>query len=170
MDSDNTNKEIYALWDIITYEIVYDLGEGELTTPNPFSYNVETETFTLNKPTKIGYTFLGWTGTNGDTPEKNLTIERGSTGDREYIANWAENVVVVNINKDNVAWSDTGMYVALFQNGEEKYSTTIESGTQVTFNLVYEGTYDVYAGKSYLNKNDLVDTGIDVVVGDAANP
>ena len=170
MDSDNTNKEIYALWDIITYEIVYDLGEGELTTPNPTSYNVETETFTLNKPTKIGYTFIGWTGTNGDTPEKNLTIERGSTGDREYIANWAENVVVVNINKDNVAWSDTGMYVALFQNGEEKYSTTIESGTQVTFNLVYEGTYDVYAGKSYLNKNDLVDTGIDVVVGDAANP
>ena len=170
MDSDNTNKEIYALWDIITYEIVYDLGEGELTIPNPTSYNVETETFSLNKPTKIGYTFLGWTGTNGDTPEKNLTIERGSTGDREYIANWAENVVVVNINKDNVAWSDTGMYVALFQNGEEKYSTTIESGTQVTFNLVYEGTYDVYAGKSYLNKNDLVDTGIDVVVGDAANP
>ena len=169
VNSNDTNQELFAIWVKLTYEITYELNDGELLFPNPSFYEIDTETFTLNNPTKTGFVFLGWTGSNGDVPEKTITIERGSSGDREYIANWAQNIVVVNIDKDNVAWSDSGMYVGLFQDGVEKYSTTIESGSQAIFNDVYDGTYDVYASKSYLNKDSAVDTGIDVVVGENTN-
>ena len=32
---------------------------------------------------------FGWTGSNGDTPELTVTIPKGSTGDKYYIANWS---------------------------------------------------------------------------------
>ena len=36
----------------------------------------------------MGYEFLGWTGTGIIEPEKTVTIEKGSHGNREYTANW----------------------------------------------------------------------------------
>jgi len=52
------------------------------------TYTIETATFTLTRPVKSGYTFSGWTGTNGETPQTFVTIPKGSTGDRDYHANW----------------------------------------------------------------------------------
>lgn len=71
---------------LITYTISYEMNGGNAT--NPTSYNVNTETFTLNNPTKEGYKFIGWTGSNGTTPQTVVSIFKGSTGDRYYIANW----------------------------------------------------------------------------------
>lgn len=51
-------------------------------------YTIETPTFSLESPSKTGYTFTGWTGSNGSTPQKTVTISQGSTGDRVYTANW----------------------------------------------------------------------------------
>ena len=82
------NKEYIANWEINTYLISYELNGGEVRTENPESYTIETESFTLNNPEKLGYTFVGWTGSNGETAEKEVTIEKGSTGNKEYIANW----------------------------------------------------------------------------------
>ena len=82
------NKEYIANWEINTYLISYELNGGEVKTENPVNYTVETESFTLNNPEKLGYTFVGWTGSNGETAEKEVTIEKGSTGNKEYIANW----------------------------------------------------------------------------------
>ena len=82
------NKEYIANWEINTYLISYELNGGEVRTENPVNYTVETESFTLNNPEKTGYTFVGWTGSNGETAEKEVTIEKGSTGNKEYIANW----------------------------------------------------------------------------------
>ena len=82
------NKEYTANWEINTYLISYELNGGEVKTENPVNYTVETESFTLNNPEKLGYTFIGWTGSNGETAEKEVIIEKGSTGNKEYIANW----------------------------------------------------------------------------------
>ena len=71
------NVELWAKWDIINYTITYHLDGGSVD--NPTSYNVETETFTLNNPTKPGYTFTGWTGSNGTTPQTSVTITKGSS-------------------------------------------------------------------------------------------
>mgnify|MGYP003309025943 CR=1 FL=1 len=45
---------------IIEYNISYELNGGTVDTENPTTYNVETETFTLKKPQKEDYTFIGW--------------------------------------------------------------------------------------------------------------
>lgn len=70
------------------YNITYNLDGGTVATANPTTYDVTTPTITLNTPTKPGYTFTGWTGSNGITPQITVTIPVGSTGNKNYVANW----------------------------------------------------------------------------------
>lgn len=79
---------LYAKWTMINYSISYNLAGGSVATNNPTSYNIETETFSLVAPTKTGYTFTGWTGSNGTTPQTDVTITKGSTGYKTYNAHW----------------------------------------------------------------------------------
>ena len=74
-----------------TYTITYNLEGGTLEQINPVSYTDKTETFTLNNPEKTGYRFTGWTGSNGDVPQIEVRIEKGTTGDLSFVANWEEN-------------------------------------------------------------------------------
>ena len=85
------NRSYTAHWSLNTYSITYDL-DGGTAFGNPDSYTVESATITLNQPTKTGYTFTGWSGTDL-TGEDNLTvtIPAGSTGDRSYTAHWSLN-------------------------------------------------------------------------------
>ena len=82
------NKNYTANWTAVSYTITYTLGGGTVATANPATYNVGTATITLNNPTKNGYTFAGWTGTNGTTPQTSVSIAKGSTGNKNYTANW----------------------------------------------------------------------------------
>ena len=75
-----------ATWRL-KYTIDYDLDNGTMSD-GVYSYSEASETFTLPQPEKVGYDFLGWTGSNGDTPEKNVKIVKGSSGNKEYKANW----------------------------------------------------------------------------------
>lgn len=77
------------------YKIIYDLDGGE-ETENPTSLPLSgaTSDITLTKPTKEGYFFTGWTGTSatgltGDN-NTNVSIPKGSKGNRKYTANWAQ--------------------------------------------------------------------------------
>jgi len=87
---------LYAQWSIVTYTISYDLKDGTVTG-NPASYDVTTSTITLKNPTRTGYVFLGWTGSNGTTPQMTVTIAQGSTGNKSYTANWGQ---IYNITYD----------------------------------------------------------------------
>ena len=87
----NATITLYAQWTIQNYTITYDLDGGTVATANPSSYNVESSAITLNNPTKTGYTFAGWTGSNGTTPATTITIAKDSTGNRNYKANWTIN-------------------------------------------------------------------------------
>ena len=75
--------------DFVTYTITYDLSGGTTATANRTNYNVFTPTFTLVNPTKTGYTFNGWTGSNGNVPQSTITITSGTTGNKSYIANFS---------------------------------------------------------------------------------
>ena len=79
---------------IIRYTIEYELGGGEVEG-NPTSYTNKTGTFILKEPKRKGHTFIGWTGSNGETPQKEVRVEKGSTGNRKYIANWEINSYTV---------------------------------------------------------------------------
>ena len=84
----DSNVNMTAVGQIITYSITYNINDGTVQTANPTTYNVETETFTLNNPTKKGYTFSGWTGSNGTNPQVTVSIPKGSIGDKGYTANY----------------------------------------------------------------------------------
>ena len=75
----------------INYTITYNLNSGTVSGGNPTSYNIETNTFTLKNPTRSGYTFTGWTGSNGNTKQTSVSIAKGSTGNKSYTANWQVN-------------------------------------------------------------------------------
>jgi len=81
---------IYANWYAETYTITYNLDNGTMAVANPSSYTVETPTFTLNKPTRTGYIFAGWSWTEDYSTKMDttVTIAKGSTGNKNYTANW----------------------------------------------------------------------------------
>lgn len=68
-----------------TISITYNLNGGT-------GYNITkispTFPYSLLHPEKEGYIFIGWTGSNGDTPELDVEIEKDTTGNLEYTANW----------------------------------------------------------------------------------
>ena len=92
----SSNVTISASWNVINYTITYNLNGG--SGNNPSSYNIDTTTFTLANPTKTGYTFNGWTGSNGSSPQTSVTISKGSQGDKTYTANWTAVTYTITYN------------------------------------------------------------------------
>ena len=92
----SSNVTISASWNVINYTITYNLNGGSAN--NPTSYNIDTTTFTLTNPTKTGYTFNGWTGSNGSSPQTSVTISKGSQGDKTYTANWTAVTYTITYN------------------------------------------------------------------------
>ena len=83
------DTSVEAKYEIINYNISYNLDGGSIESGNPTTYTVEDE-ITLINPTKSGVKFTGWTGSNGNTPQTSVKINKGSTGDKTYKANWKE--------------------------------------------------------------------------------
>ncbi len=106
---------LYAKWTTDPYTISYELNGG--TATNPTAYSIETETFTLNNPTREGYTFAGWTGTGLDEAAQTVTIEKGSTGNREYTAMWT-------VNRYSITFDTAG--------GSEVSAVTADFGSALT--------------------------------------
>ena len=102
---------LYALWTPTVYSISYDL-DGGTVSGNPSSYTVETDAFTLTSPTRDGYTFAGWTGTDVASPSTSVTIPTGSTGARSYTANWTPTKysITYNLNGGINAQSNPAAY------------------------------------------------------------
>lgn len=96
------NATLYALWTPKTYKITYNLNGGQLAVQNKDTYNIETSTFTLNNPTKRGYEFKGWSGSNLTGNENQaVSIETGTYGELTFTANWAaiEYSITYNLNE-----------------------------------------------------------------------
>ena len=123
----SSDEILYAQWDIKEYNITYNGIEDCMYSPNPSVYTVETDTITLNNPTKANYTFIGWTGSNGETPQTTVTIEKGSTGDKIYTANWEAKKYRIVLNKNDGTDSKDYLYVKYGdgiyrdENYEQKY-------------------------------------------------
>lgn len=79
---------ISAVYNIINYNITYNLDDGSAT--NVSTYTVEDE-ITLNNPTKAGYTFTGWSEGSSTSLNTNMVIPKGSTGDKEFTAHYSAN-------------------------------------------------------------------------------
>ena len=83
------NRTYTANWEIITYNIFLYKGDG--SEAETIHYTVETPDFALQLPTRTGYEFLGWQRLDGYAPgekQMNVTIPKGTTGDRTYTGCW----------------------------------------------------------------------------------
>ena len=92
--------DLYAIWDPIDYSISYDLAGGSVSPANPTSYNIESNNITLTNPTRVGYTFAGWTGTDLANATTTVTISTGSIGNRSYTATWTPITYYVRFNSN----------------------------------------------------------------------
>ena len=99
----DSDMSYFANYTPISYSITYQLEGGNLAKKNPLSYDITSSTIILNNPTKDNFRFVGWTGSNGDTPQMTLIIETGSTGNRTYVANFTEASYVITYNLDGGA-------------------------------------------------------------------
>lgn len=95
------NKKLYAKWEAITYNILYELNDGNLQKNNPNSYTIETDSIALESPTKTGYTFTGWYESADFNGNKIDTISKGSTGNKTLFAKWeaTEYTITYELNK-----------------------------------------------------------------------
>lgn len=89
---------LVAKWDVTTYSITYDLNGGTNSDENPLTYTVNDDYFSLIEPTRIGYTFLGWSGDSLPDITKDVSVPNGSFGDRTYTANWKANTYTITYN------------------------------------------------------------------------
>ena len=87
-----------ATFSAISYTLTYTLDGG--TATNPATYNVETETFTLTNPTKNGYDFAGWKLKGEGEALMEVTIAKGSIGNKAYTATWTPIIYNIDLTLD----------------------------------------------------------------------
>ena len=102
----NEDTDIYADYSLVDYNLSFTLNGGQIINSKT-TYTIEDEDFTLPLPTKEGYDFLGWSGTDIEGMTLNVTIEKGSTGNREYTANWQIKTFNVNIPENQDVYTLT---------------------------------------------------------------
>ena len=94
--TDKGTVNLYAQWTPHAYTIDYDLDGG--SADNPATYTIESGDITLTNPTRTGYVFTGWTGTELTAATMSVTITHGSSGNRSYTATWEPVAFSVRFN------------------------------------------------------------------------
>lgn len=83
----STGFRLYAAhWALENYTITLDTSGGNAL--DNIRYTVKSDPIILPTPTRNGYEFSGWTGEGITTPQTEVIIPTGSTGNRTYTANW----------------------------------------------------------------------------------
>ncbi len=115
------DEELTSKYTVIHYTIKYNgLTNGEKQSiNNPTTYTVEDE-ITLTNPENrydndhdLSEIFIGWTGSNGNDPSTLVKIVKGTTGNKEYTANWIEAdpdvyPITYNLNGGSLGKDDQG--------------------------------------------------------------
>ena len=83
-----SNVSVYVDYELINYTINLDFDGGVGSNPAQLTYNVESETFVIADPVKIGYRFVGWTNTDTSEDYVDTIIETGSFGNLNLKANF----------------------------------------------------------------------------------
>lgn len=125
----NANATLSVAWTPVKYNISYDLDGGKLTKINPSVYTIETDSFTLNNPERDGYSFDGWTGSNGESASKEVTIAKGTTGNLSFTAKWTHLYDYNTDTKSLVLFSGSNETIAdVISKHPEVENITIEAG------------------------------------------
>lgn len=117
------NVVVSTKWEPITYTIDFDTNGG-LPTLSSIDYTIESDSFTLQEITKVGYTFDGWY--NGETKVTEITT--GTYGNMTLVAKWTADLYTISYDlADGV------------NSPENPTSYTIESGLITLKNPTRDG-------------------------------
>ncbi len=129
------------------YNVYYSgVNDATFDPERVWLYSKYSPDFTLRNPTKEGSEFIGWTGNGITTPTTSMVVPTGSTGVKNFTANWK---LLYEVPKSaNVTYNGTAqtllkssvvnygtMYYRLGESGE--WSTSIPQATDA-------GTYNIY--------------------------
>ena len=93
----NSDTTVQAVWVEAKYRIMYDLAGGIASTEkNPTEYTITSPTINIFNPTKRGYEFVGWSGTGLASATTELSIRKGSFGNKNFTANWRINEYTIS--------------------------------------------------------------------------
>ena len=97
--NEDRDTVLKAKWTLLQYHVTYDLAGGSFAEGEvlPKTYTVESKTFSIPDPTREGFTFLGWTGSNGDVPQTGIAVASGTTGSLSFLANWKANEYALTV-------------------------------------------------------------------------
>jgi uncharacterized repeat protein (TIGR02543 family) len=143
---------------ICEHTITYDLAGGTVATENPTTYTIVSGDITLTTPTREGYTFTGWTGTDLTEPTMTVTIASGSTGDRQYTATWT--MTWANVK----AALQAGQSVTLANDVTRVNSECIEPSGTVTLDL---NGYTIDGGRTQTNPLFRIGDGVSLTINDS---
>ena len=115
------NITLKAKWEVVTYNITYELNGGTGDEGNPKTYTIETADFTIKNLVSgpaATPNFVGWYSDKDLTKPAVTTITKGSTGDLSFYAKWsAKSTFTITFN---------------FVGVEESASATVEDGEALT--------------------------------------
>ena len=162
-DENALTLDLVAKWSLIEYSISYDLAGGECDENALVKkYTYASGDIVLPKPTREHYYFVGWT-IDGGYANPNVIITKGSTGNREYKAVWAEKkdsttgllfsmvdgkAVVVGIDREITSSITAGIKIPATYNGVDVVA--IESGAFKAFGEKFSKTSYANMQSSYV--------------------
>ena len=140
-----------------TYNISYNLNGGSLSGQKT-SYTVA-DSFTLPQPTRIGYTFTGWTGTGLSGLTKTVTVAKGSTGNRSYTANWSANSCFITFDGNGGSLYVSDPTIVKNDNGTATAKTWYDTNYYYILGIIptrqgytFKGFYDAPSGGTQVFK------------------
>ena len=143
------NITLYAKWNIVNYDITYNLNGGENNAENPAGYTVITEEITLQTPGKTGYTFAGWYS-DSECTEKVESIPTGSTGAKTFYAKWTANTYTINFDGNG---STSGSMEAISNcNYDSSYVLTTNTFERTDYIFIGWNTKADGSGITYADK------------------
>jgi len=161
------NKTYQVKWQqtgfAINYQNVLDTDTFANGVSNPVTYYIDTPTITLANPSRPGYIFVGWTTPEDGTLRMTATIEKGSTGEKTFIANWKQ--YEVTLVSSGFTGGSAAAYLGV--NSDGKYYVLGYDTTKGG-----EGNADVHSvvvGDNTLERSDVtLDNGVTSKITDAS--
>jgi uncharacterized repeat protein (TIGR02543 family) len=122
---------IYAKWTLITYAITYNFNGGTTSETYEQSYTIATSV-TLPIPTKTGYAFSGWTGTN--VTNNVVNTSKNLIGNITVVANWSATLYTYTSSVTTTITGSTSIVDLTNAPANDTYVFTISTAVnEVTF-------------------------------------
>ena len=101
--TDNKALQLFPHWKKVAYTITYVLNGGVNDSENPATYTLDDSTgITLKNPTRVGYKFDGWYGTEDYSDSKITKLQvKTPYGNKTLYAKWSQITVTVKATENS---------------------------------------------------------------------